>query len=72
MSKLYHQDVLYDNFLMKILPKRKNSLTPSISKTISKTKVMMKGRPMSEALGEWRILIPTVENDFLFLTWIRE
>ena len=64
----HHQDVLYDNFLTKILPTRKNSSTPSIPKTISKMKVTMKGRPMGEALGGWRILIPTGEKDFFFLT----
>jgi len=35
---------------MKILPMRKNSSTPSILKTISKTKDMMEGWPMDEAL----------------------
>jgi len=31
----------------------------------------MERRPMDEALGDWRILIPT-EKDFLFLTQIGE
>jgi len=39
----HHQDVLYDNFLTKILPMRRNSSTPSIPKMISKMKVMMEG-----------------------------
>ena len=66
-----HQDVIYDNFLTKILPMRKNSSTP-IPKTISKMKVMMERWPMGEALGGWRILIPKGEKNFIFLTQIRE
>jgi len=57
---------------MKILLTMKNSVIPSISKMISKTKVMMEGRLLGEALSGWRILIPTGEKDFFFLTQIEE
>ena len=56
---------------MKIFPTGR-SLTPSIKKTTSKTKLVMEGWPTGKTLGGSPILIPTGEEDSIFLVTIGE